>query len=589
MVANTPVTPARSPRRGTSSRGTARQTRKDGGFKTLALHVTEAAGRNAFDKLRADRPKFAAFALATSQPAKLDPETAAKQILQHALASPIVPSLTAPKVSGTESEFKSLGIETVPLTNTSVVKFRQEVKGIPVYGSLVSVELDDNNEAVSINSNLASPDVSSNVAKLSPQSVLKKVAARAGYGDEMPDVTPELTYYLDNKGKWHLAYIVENVPLRKRPDEAKLAEDGGNQFPLVFDYIIDALTGAFVAEIPRTPTMAAVQQIAADELNKPRTFRVENNNGVMELRDTELNIITHDFNWDDPKVEVSNLPGAICVSPPNWGSAAVSAHVNAGLVSTFLRDVLKRNNIDNKGSPIISSVNCVARDEEKPAGSRIWLNAFWHPIKKQMVYGQARFDNSLRSLASALNIVGHELFHGVTQATCDLQYELESGALNESYSDIFGILISNFPEPDIAKWDWQIGDGVSTDLDAFRDFRDPTKHNQPKHMMDFVVRKPPAWFNDYGAVHTNSGIHNFAAYSIMTARNGAEGFLFAPAELAAMFYIALTQQLSRQSGFVDSRRGVVMATRSLFRNLSPEELTQRVGAIEAGFDAAGIT
>jgi len=156
------------------------------GFKALAMHVTEAKGRGIFEALKAERPAAAAFGLVASQPENLDPESAAKRILEQALASDAAPSLNAPKVGGTESDFKSLGVETVPLTGTSVVKFRQQVKGIPVYGSLVSVELDDNNEVVSLNSNLATPDVSSHLAKVSPQDALKRVASEAGYGRELP-------------------------------------------------------------------------------------------------------------------------------------------------------------------------------------------------------------------------------------------------------------------------------------------------------------------------------------------------------------------------------------------------------------------
>ena len=94
--------------------------------------------------------------------------------------------------------------------------------------------------------------------------------------------------------------------------------------------------------------------------------------------------------------------------------------------------------------------------------------------------------------------------------------------------------------------------------------------------------------HDFGGVHENSGIHNFAAYSVMTARHASKRFLFSAAELAAIFYIGLTQHLSRQSGFVDSRRGILLATRSLFRERSPGALARRVAAVEAGFDAAGI-
>jgi Zn-dependent metalloprotease len=74
---------------------------------------------------------------------------------------------------------------------------------------------------------------------------------------------------------------------------------------------------------------------------------------------------------------------------------------------------------------------------------------------------------------------------------------------------------------------------------------------------------------------------------VMSAtRRGA--FVFKPAELAAMFYVALTQQLSRQSTFADSRRGVVLAARSLFRKLPQKQIDARVAAVKAGFAAAGI-
>src|SRR4051795_3129990 len=85
------------------------------GFKVMALHVTEEQGRRAFEALKADRSAASVFSISESLPENLDPESAAKRILDHALASQAMPSLTAPKVDKTESEFKSLGVETVPL------------------------------------------------------------------------------------------------------------------------------------------------------------------------------------------------------------------------------------------------------------------------------------------------------------------------------------------------------------------------------------------------------------------------------------------------------------------------------------------
>jgi Zn-dependent metalloprotease len=424
---------------------------------------------------------------------------------------------------------------------------------------------------VSLNSNLATPDVPTYLAKVSPQDALKRVAKEAGYGRELPQVVPVLNLFFDRKGKWHLAYIAENVHSRKK-------EQSG---PLVYDYVIDALTGAVVAELPRTPSANTTDQ-ALDELGTMRTFCIDVTGARKALRDPTLNIETYDFGFRDPNLVVKNLPGTLVAAP--WSSAAVSAHVNAAAVATYLRTVLKRNNIDNKGGCVISSVNCVVKTDESPPGSNVWLNAFWNGT--QMIYGQAIFDDRLRSLASSLDIVAHELFHGVTAATARLIYQDEPGALNESYSDIFGTLISNAAQRDIAQWNWQIGDALSTGLQAFRDMSDPPQCGQPKAMKDYKT-SPVTLTGDFGGVHVNCGIHNFAAFKIMTTRAG-DGFLFKPEELAAMFYVALTQQLSRVSTFSDSRRGVVIATRSLFRTLPQADVDARANAVAAGFDAAGI-
>ena len=117
---------------------------------------------------------------------------------------------------------------------------------------------------------------------------------------------------------------------------------------------------------------------------------------------------------------------------------------------------------------------------------------------------------------------------------------------------------------------------------------DPALQGQPKHMKNFErATRPYNDSNDYGWVHHNSGIHNYAAYKIMTSKAGGK-YLFTRRQLAAIFYIALTAHLSRTSQFSDSRRAVVLATRSLFRNKRADYLAQRVKAVEDGFTAAGI-
>lgn len=551
-------------------------------FETFSIHATDRAGRKVMPTLKKERRSFRSFAAPGMQVADLDPESAAKRILMQTLESSHLPHLTAPKVDGSTSTFRSLGVETLALTGTTMVKFRQMVDNIPVYGSLVSVELDEKNEPVSINSNIAKPKVSSHTARISQSEALKTVAQAAGYrtAADMPPVTPELQFYADSAGAWHLAFIFASVTAA--PGRHGKSNVVHSHFQPRFDYVIDALTGKLVAELPRTPALTSTTLRAVDELGVTRRIGIVQDGAVQKLIDLSLNLETYDFGFGDPDVDGAKLPGKINAAPPPFSTAAVSAHANAAEVAGFMRSVLKRNNIDNKGGRLVSVVNAVVKADS--TDGRQWFNAFWDG--RQMVYGQADYKGKLRSLAASLDVVAHEFFHGVTESTAQLVYEMESGALNESYSDIFGTLISNDAIKSVDGWNWLIGDGLSSGLVAFRSMKDPTLYDQPKHMRDY--RKLPNNSNgDWGGVHVNSGIHNHAAYLMMVSKRLGR-FVFTPAEVAAIFYLTITQHLSRQSTFADSRRGAVLAARSLFRKLPPAQFTRKVGAVERAFTRVGV-
>jgi Zn-dependent metalloprotease len=112
--------------------------------------------------------------------------------------------------------------------------------------------------------------------------------------------------------------------------------------------------------------------------------------------------------------------------------------------------------------------------------------------------------------------------------------------------------------------------------------RDPTRFRQPAHMDDFLVVGEE---NDHGGVHTNSGIHNKAAFNILTAKAGGR-HLFTAVEMARLFYVTLSQHLTRTSEFVDSRKGAVLTARSLFQGDPQREA--KVAAVQKGFDDVGI-
>ena len=554
------------------------------GLSGFLLDSSEAAGKTAFAALAKSRPAFRGIAAGAGfNFKKMDAESAALIHLDHALESSSVKKFVRPKIETAESEFKSLGSEAMPLTGTTLVKFRQQFNKIPVYGSLVTVELDKNNECLAINSSLGTPSGVNHVASVSPAAALKVAAKASGQVLKSLNQAPRLYFYFDqNTETWSLAYIIEDVPKRDRT----ISATGNIESPLM-DYVVDAHSGTLLAELPRLNTMAAVQEVVKDAANKSRTITVETvGSGKKQMHDSILNVTTHGFEFKDPWVHRRQLPGTLYVKPPTpWPLEAIGAHANGTAVANFLRKIVIRNNIDNKGGEMVSTVNCWDRTEGVTPAKQ-WKNAYWNG--KQMVYGQIKLpDGTFYSIASMLDVVAHEMFHGVTDYSSRLEYQTQAGALNESYSDIFGCIISNFTRT-IAKWTWEIGVGFDGPGTALRNMADPTILDQPKYMKNYKKATPPySDVNDYGWVHHNSGIHNFAAYKIMTSKVGGK-YLFTRRQVAAIFYIALTSYLSRTSQFSDSRRAIVLATRSLFRNKSAVDLAKRVKAVEDGFTAAGI-
>jgi Zn-dependent metalloprotease len=546
----------------------------DNGLKMFSIHSKNEASKSDLAALSAEEAAHPSFAFAAAGGATdVDPETAARRYLDSALGSPAVRGFTAPVADQVPSEFKSLGTESIPLTGTTIVKFRQNFSKIPVYGSLVTVELDESNKLLGINSALGTPKSVSPVAKISPADAVKAVKAYPGYTKDLDKIVPRLNYYFDRAAsKWRLVFILEDVPVVPKSK---------GRSPVLMDYVVDAHTGKVVAAQPRTPTIAS-QETAPDGQGKTRSFEVDKAGGSAVLKDSTLNVQTFDFKFKDPVRQSDLLPGTPIKNPPKFSPAAVSAHANAEAVSTFLRTVVKRNNIDNQGGLMSSSINCVD-GSDSPDGKE-WVNAFWNG--KQMVYGQRHDGAGFLSMSVDLDVVGHEMFHGVTDMTSRLEYVFQSGALNESYSDIFGVIIANLPNPDPRTWNWQIGAGLQPNGDPFRDMSDPTLQGQPAHMRDFRVL-PNTRAGDQGGVHTNSGIHNNAAFNILTAVKGG-ALVFNPEEAAAFFYLAVTQRLSRTSQFTDSRTAVLDSARTLFRNLAPGALAEKISAIEDGFTAVGI-
>ena len=566
--------------------------RKDGvsrnGLRSFAFHRQDKGAATVLGdirpKTRPARPGARAGAAGARAPVTgMDAETAARQYLTNALASDQLPTFTAGDPGAEKSDFKLIAVEAVPLTGTQMVKFCQYYRRIPVYGSLVAVELDKKNELISINSTLTEPTNVDAVATVAPAAVVQTVVQASGADPTSLEATPSVYYYFDREAQtWRLVYIMRDVTKTKGPQDAEAATEGvynrrtqSSGSPKAFDYVVDAHSGDLVAELPRSHNVSVR---ALDGLKKMRTINCSKNTTGSFLHDPDLNMHTYDFGFGNVDVLVSKLPGDYVGNPPDWDGAAVSAHANTADVLKFLSTVLKRNGIDNLGGAVRSSINCVEED-----GTKEWDNATWW--RKQMMYGQSKKNGKLISWAVAKDIVGHELTHGITDYTARIEYLGESGALNESLSDILGVIIANAKEADITKWNWRIGEGLMDDEPALRDMKKPEKFDQPSHM-DNYLKLPKTENGDWGGVHTNSGIHNKAAYNMLTAKDSKGNYLLKPREVAALFYLALTQNLSRTSRFGDSRRGVELAARSLFANKANKQ--ERFKAVAKAFDKVGI-
>ena len=243
--------------------------------------------------------------------------------------------------------------------------------------------------------------------------------------------------------------------------------------------------------------------------------------------------------------------------------ATVSAHFNGITTYNFYRTTFGRNSIDDAGMSIYSIVH-VTED------STALDNAFWNGLF--MCYGDGA--TYFKPLAGGLDVAAHEMTHGVTQHTANLLYQGQSGALNESMSDVFATLVDTL--------NWTIGEQIIKDLSTFpsgalRDLSNP--HNggsegsaawQPAIMSEFGNTD-----EDNGGVHLNSGIPNHAFYLVASSIGRHEA--------GQIWYRALTVYLTRSAQFLDARIATAEAASDLFGTGSNE-----VTVVKNSWDAVGV-
>lgn len=281
----------------------------------------------------------------------------------------------------------------------------------------------------------------------------------------------------------------------------------------------------------------------------------------------------------------NNLPGFLVRS--EGGAKKTDTMVNeaydySGVVYDFFKKVYGRNSIDDQGMRLDSTVHF----REDP--TEAFDNACWNG--SQMVYGDGDGKMFTR-FTKCLDVVGHELTHGITQYEAGLIYRNQSGALNESFSDVFGSLVKQWKgKQTAAKADWLIGKGMlgkGINGVALRSLKEPgTAYDdplfggqdpQPGHMDDYV-KLSATKAGDNGGVHINSGIPNRAFYLLAAELGG-----YAWDRAGRIWYDALCNRVRYNSTFKTAAKATIASATSLYGSTSTE-----TKAVKAAWKEVGV-
>lgn len=309
---------------------------------------------------------------------------------------------------------------------------------------------------------------------------------------------------------------------------------------------IDVRDGRVIEAYNILPSQTSVSATAVDALGNLRSIQVTLNNGTYYMQDSEANIVTYDAHG---KVIRTNSDATIISSPDNtWkDTIAVSAQANARVVYNYYLIHHGRDGIDGKRmlTPLI-----VHYTEDDTS----YDNAFWGGA--YMAFGDAQ------PFARALDVVAHEMTHGVVQFTAGLDYKFQPGAINEAIADVMACMVDQ---------NWTIGEDLPGG--PIRDLSNPEKYGWPSTMSGYV-NYPLS--QDNGGVHENMGIPSHAFELVATS--------ITREKTAQIVYLLLNNlYITPQAQFVDLRLAAVQASTDLYGADS-----QETAAVKTSFDAVGI-
>jgi thermolysin len=467
-------------------------------------------------------------------------------------------------------------------------RFTQTIDGVPVYGSGLARQTDPSGATVSIFGTLYEGIAIETAPRLradEAQAIVTKLA-----GVELgPARLPRLAILPRPDNQYVLVYL------------ARVATPGD-----ITLYFVDARTGAIVAQRSDAHTQTSAVGLGNGVLGDRKKVSATPQGGGFATSDKLRPpvIETYDMRGSLSRT-VSFLNDTIALGASDFASdsdndwtdgANVDAHVYAGYTYDFFFKRFGRRGLDNANIRIQSLAHPVNRQEVFTASVPVlftyYLNAFYAG-DGIMVYGEGLppgitlGGQAWNFLAGALDVVSHELTHGVTDYSSGLIYEDESGALNESFSDMMGTATEFFFQPPGSgqrEADYLIAEDVVTP-GGLRSMENPGRFGDPDH---YSIRFTGP--EDNGGVHINSGIPNQAYYlAIEGGTNRTSGLSVQGVgranreQIEQIFYRAFTQMLPANSTFSTARAATIQAARDLFGNNSAPER-----AVTEAWTAVGV-
>lgn len=479
-----------------------------------------------------------------------------EQLLQH------LNSFTKDEI---QLDFLSTTTDQLGITHD---RYRQTIHGVAVEPSMYIIH-HKNGKIISANGELTNLNPNTSQAALDFKKALKIAKNHIGAtiykwqnpNDEMLIKAEENDVNATYLPKEEFVYLKENNTLKL----AYRLNIYANQ-PLSRDYVyIDALTGKVLktTNLIHTGDVNAQAQTAYSGL---RTITVDSLSATSyRLRETGRGngIQTFDLN----QALDHNSPVDFFDADNFWDNVnadldqyATDAHWGAEMTYDYFFNVHNRNSIDGNGFTLRSYVHY----------GQDFTNAFWDG--QRMTYGDGDAGSGYTPL-STMAIAGHEITHGLIQQSAGLVYQDESGALNESFADIFGIAIDFWSRPGLANW--LMGDEISSNPnDYFRSMSNPNDKNDPDtYFGDFWHTSP----SDNGGVHTNSGVQNFWFYLLCNGGTGTNDLSNAYVvdslgilKASQIAFRNLTVYLTPSSTYEDARFYGIKSAIDLFGSCSPE-------------------